>query len=346
MFKALIFSWNTQSVDYGVQTPVDFLDNLHDIVKKSCPDLFIVGLQEDSIRNSILLNDETSLIVKKFQAEYILQELTELSGWGVTTYKALKKDWEYKPRGLRLAVFKRASSQIVIEEISVKTMVCPSLRDWLTCGKGGVCITVKTDREVLSFLNTHLPFSSKSMQRTEPRSPSLLWQAQCLQELYTQTVEEYSPDCIFVFGDLNFRVQTNDELGATEIAIKLFEQGRPFIKKMIDEYDELRLLINYPRSGIPKFIEGVDNQGPIFIPTCKLKHCRKESDIDREEIFKCGKADQRAPSWCDRIIFDASIGEKTIVSCAKYDRMETGTMNHSDHAAVYGIFNFSTGLDI
>jgi len=335
MYNLFIFSWNTQSNEYGTVVAPDFLQELYTKIINSNADILVIGLQEDCIRNSTLLNNRVSILCECLKKDYILQELSELSGWGVTTYKALKNDWEYKPRGLRLAVFKKVNSDIVIKGIQVKTMVCPSLRDWITAGKGGICINIITEKGSISFLNIHLPFSSRSIIKTEQRSPALLWQAQCLKELYEQCVEEYSPDCIFILGDLNFRVQITDEIDATDVAKRLFQlDSINYIHNLINNSDELRLLIGYPNSKLP-FLEGINNEGPVFLPTCKLSHGRKEIS---EKSFKCGKLNQRTPSWCDRILYNSV---NLSVKCVYYDRMDYGNMNYSDHAAVIGIFSFS-----
>lgn len=333
-----VFSWNTQTVAYTAKT-ADFINSLCEKIVASNTDLVVIGLQEDSIRGSTLINNDTSLLVQGLKDHYRLQELAELSGWGVTTYKALRDNWEYRPRGLRLAVFKRIqNTNIIIQSISVKMLICPSLRDWLTAGKGGVCINIVTNFGSLAFLNVHLPFSSRSIIKSNERHPALLWQAQCLEELYGECVKEYSPDHIIVLGDLNFRVQLRSEQAST-IAKNLFTKDqKEYIKELLAEADELRLLINYPHSTLPKLLEGINNYGPTFLPTCKLAHNREPTNIAREGVYKCGKLDQRTPSWCDRILYTQNI------ECVEYDRWDYGNMNLSDHAAVLAKLVIKQGL--
>lgn len=332
MCTCFTMSWNTQAVAY-TQKNADFVARLCDKIIEYNTDLVAIGLQEDSIRGSNLINNETSLIVNGLKSTYSLLEITELSGWGVTTYKALKNDWEYCPRGLRLALFKRNTSDISIHGISVNAMVCPSLRDWITAGKGGVCIKLDTSHGSIAFLNVHLPFSSRSILKSNERHPALLWQAQCLEELYQKCQRDYNPNHIIVLGDLNFRVQLR---GATETATAIAKElftpnASSFINELIAEADELRLLINYPQSTLPKLLEGVNNAGPTFLPTCKLAHGRGPIELDKEKVFKCGKLEQRTPSWCDRILYTKD------VRCTEYDRWDDQSMNQSDHAAVFAI---------
>ena len=327
-----VFSWNTQSVVYN--NNAEFIASLCTKIIDSNAHLVAIGLQEDAMRDSHLLDDDNSQLVTGLISKYELLEIISLSGWGVTTYKALKDDWEYCPRGLRLAVFKRRDTDF--EEVNVHSAVCPGIRDWFTAGKGGVAISVGSPKGSICFLNMHLPFSSRSIIKTaeEPdsRCPSLLWQAKCLNELYTTVQRQLQPDHIVVLGDLNFRVQIRHENGASEVSQRLFnEEG--YIDELLRESDELRLLMGYANDNkeflLPLLKEGVANTGPKFIPTCKLK---KDRTTVGPAIFKCGKHDQRCPSWCDRILFNST---DDIMSCLEYDRLDIADMNKSDHAAVF-----------
>lgn len=328
-----IFTWNTQSVNYD-ETP-SFISEIVDKITSSNCELVVIGLQEDSIRDSHLLNNPESMFVKALYG-YKLLRIVEMSGWGITTYKAMKEDWEYKPRGLRLAVFKKDSC---VEPIKVEhvELVCPGILDWITCGKGAVAINLVTNRGNITFLNMHLPFSSRSIiqdpvHKFSQRHAAVLWQAKCLRVLYDNTFEKFKPTQMFLFGDLNFRVQLRTELGASEIVQNIIDDPS-YIRELYLEADELYLLSTYTYSSdstgaslIPQLYEGIDNMGPEFIPTCKLTHGRTNL-----HNFKIGRYDQRTPSWCDRILYTAG-------NCIEYNSFDYAEMNLSDHAAVFGIY--------
>lgn len=363
--QIFIFTWNTQTVRYNVDDgpEADFVNVLGDKIINSERnyDLVVIGLQEDSIRDSPL----SSLIVDSIRKKYQLLKLVTLSGWGVTTYKALKDEWGYRPRGLRLVIFKRKDLKLEITSVEVNDMVCPSFKEWITSGKGGVVVNLHTSLGKLAFLNIHLPFSSRSIiqnpnDKISYRHRAMMWQAQCLRKLYENVISMYQPNYLFILGDLNFRVQIRTETGAKEIAQKIFDEP-DYIKELIQEADELQLLFDYSKfmssdsdssqsseeeeedikkhTPIPILNEGINNSGPVFLPTCKLKRGRKNTCTVKS--YKLGRQNQRTPSWCDRILSKqfSSDGE---LSCVLYDRWEYGTMNQSDHAAVFGVYRITS----
>ncbi len=408
--QVFIFTWNTQTVRYNIGDgpDADFVNVLSDKIINSDRnyDLVVIGLQEDAIRDSPLLADDSSIIVNSLEKKYQLIKLVTLNGWGITTYKALKEEWDYRPRGLRLAIFKRHDLELDITDVESKEMVCPGIRDWITAGKGGVAVSIHTSVGKIAFLNIHLPFSSRSIiqdpvQKISRRHDAVMWQANCLRKLYENTVNTFNPDYIFVLGDLNFRVQIRTESGAAEITQRIFEDP-DYIKELIKEADELQLLLDYSRYGgvlanpedsppeeqspdkgsspagakphtvyargsssagakpriaeesadgsppyeqgttkqpapVPILNEGVNNSGPLFLPTCKLRQGRDDVQCGIDS-YRLGQEDQRTPSWCDRILFKQLDGCRGELSCILYDRWDYGTMNLSDHASVVGVY--------
>jgi len=329
-------------------------------------DIVIIGLQEDSIRDSVLLKET---IPKALGDDYLLLDLIQLSGWGVTTYKAMKNEWKYLPRGLRLGVFiKKGLKDIISKEISA-SYVCPSLKDKITWGKGSVVVILKIrglqnlaveslrDSSKLAIINMHLPFSASSLYSKELRIPALEYQEKCLKYLIEYVESEYSPDNLIVLGDLNFRVTMwDEELNTPMNLTKLNSQlvaNEMIIGNHLDYliFDELCHLGLYS-----KFIEGVNNEGPCFVPTCKLVKNRNSQPSNlatpnspetlcvssncgcNSPCFKLGKNLQRFPSWCDRILVNKN-GDLKFVG---YTRFDYGNMKLSDHAGVIAklIFNF------
>ena len=368
--QVFILTWNTQTIRYNLDNgpEADFVSILSDKIIKSHSDLIIIGLQEDAIRDSPLLSEQNSLIVDSISEKYQLIKLVTLSGWGITTFKALKHEWDYRPRGLRLAVLKRRDLKLEIINVEVNDMVCPSLKNWITAGKGGVVINLHTSIGKLTFLNIHLPFSSRSIiqdpeDKISYRHSAMMWQARCLRKLYENVIKAYQPNYLFILGDLNFRVQIRTESGAAEIVQRLFTEPG-YIKELIQEADELQLLFDYSkfvgtdsessqsssdeeideplvecqRAPIPLLNEGIDNSGPQFLPTCKLQHGRKECNL---KSYKLGQQNQRTPSWCDRILFKQFPNANGELCCVLYDRWEHGAMNLSDHAAVLGVYRIT-----
>jgi hypothetical protein len=302
-----------------------------DKIVRDQPDLAVIGLQEDCIYGSTIIEQVAQLLADK----YTLLESVTVSGWGVTTVKALTSEWRYRPRGLRLAVFQAVNSTITISAVETNWAPSPGLRDWLTCGKGCAAITLDTSAGKLAFINVHLPFYSKTLPRDQTiesrliRHKSALWQAYCLKKLYSGVVQ--SDATAFVFGDLNFRCQGD----ALEV-FKLVEHGQ--IDELLQNHDELTLLRGYS-SGTenPEILPNLQEAPITFLPTCKLRHTR---NLDDPPIkwYRRGRSEHphRTPSWCDRILFSSG------VKCSEYDRWDMPGMANSDHAAVIGIYKLSS----
>lgn len=335
--KTYVFSWNTQTVRYNLPDcpQENFIDQICKgiIHSQHNYDLVAIAFQEDATRDSPLLD----LFKDSLKTKYTLLKETVLSGWGSTTIKALRNELDYRPRGVKIGVFSRIDLNIFITRVEAKEMVCPGIRNWITSGKGGVAINLQTTIGDITFLNMHLPFEKYSiLNKGQYRKKEMLWQAECMSSLYEETIEYFKPDYIILMGDLNFRNELLDEPNASTVAKKIFDRPA-FIIELIENHDELRKLINksYLRKRyVPILKEGVQNSGPIFLPTCKMAHNREHIDKVKEKAYLLGFFDQRVPSWCDRILYKGYDLE-----CLEYNRLDIGNMNLSDHAAVMGVFS-------
>lgn len=326
-----IFSWNTQAKKFE---DITFLKNL--IIDNS-HDLLIIALQEDTMRTNTLIEK-----FSEYLQEYTLLDTMELSGWGVATVKSLVYNWEYNPRGLRLAVFKNKNSKIEITKIFTNKFICPSFQYWFTHGKGSISINISTNYGNFSFINLHLPFASSSLINGK-RHKSLLWQSYCLSEIYKfhTTIDYFKADYIFISGDFNFRLQNGMTDSTNELVTSIFKFNNEYLQELYNNADELKVLLSYS-DVYSQLLEGVDNMGPQFYPTCKLKHYRKDIQIEKQGVYKLGKYNQRIPSWCDRILYcfpeSRPKGFNKNIKCVEYNRFDNSDMSLSDHASIYAIF--------
>lgn len=326
--QIFIFTWNVQSKLFP-----DNCKFFQELSKCITPDidLLIVALQEDDINNSKLIGNLSIY----FEKDYDLIRIVSLAGWGSTTFNALIDDWKYCPRGLHMAVFKNKNADFILYNTHIKEFICPGLQNFITWGKGGIIINLETNCGNFCFLNVHLPFMSSSLipdiNNPSKRIFAAEWQAACFSYIYKRTMDSFKNiHYFFMLGDFNFRVQLIDGDDATIIAKKLFtESNDEYLKHLINNADELRILTEYEL--LPRLNEGIKNNGPVFLPTCKLKKTRTE--ILNDNIYNTGSEKQRTPSWCDRILINDA------PTCIKYDRFDMFEMVASDHAAVYGIYS-------
>jgi len=122
-----------------------------------------------------------------------------------------------------------------------------------------------------------------------------------------RTVQNH--DVKFLFGDLNFRVEMEDEAVYQLVMLKNY--------KTLLNNDQLLTQSRY-FSYLPRLREA-----PIkFIPT--YKYAKNTSSY---ELTK------KPPAWCDRILW----GDKDPVICQEYNSVDS--LSCSDHKPVYGIYS-------
>jgi hypothetical protein len=386
-YRILVFSWNTESISlcetldtniaeynrtsYSSYIPglttwkypsniPDFYPKFAEFVKDNSPDLIVIGFQEDrypgSYFHSHLLPNEMPKI------GYGLIKRTKLMGVGVTSYKGMLKGDLFE-RGLRVSIYAKNELIPIIEkeENEMRSVigndgqseyVCSS---FVTRGKGAVASYIMLPGfGRLAFICCHLPFNARSLITERVYKNKMLRQNElnqsniCFNNIIENLVlfKHPMPIHVIYFGDFNYRV--SDPRPASEVANEFNNRSddTSFIRDMYIEYDELKEQMR--RKNIYEFSEGISNQGPIFIPTCKMMKGRvtgssyrdnKTKIYDGTDYWKTGRQDQRVPSWCDRILYNKFGDDGHNLICTYYGRFDVGeVMAKSDHAGVIGIF--------
>jgi hypothetical protein len=306
--------------------------------------LIIVALQEDATDSRLIAAFQNAL-----SEDYPKVVVAEAMGVGLTTFTKGTR------RGLRMAVFARDSlTDLIVGEPQFcapsQTIATLSL-EGLVRGKGGVSVQVVTPKGKLSLINMHLPFDSGSLGTPE-RPKAVQFQLACMDQVYKAVLDKAKPDYILTMGDLNFRAPD---------ATWTFEDAPWAVAGEIPtNYHEHDELVQYRLNVDNTFQEGVDGGGIAFWPTCKMcasrtpgcvpqtnpcKACQAKAKAGECEAAVYSKtpwtstkgsescyAPERAPSWCDRILYSSN------VRCIAYDRYDEGSINLSDHAAVWGLF--------
>jgi hypothetical protein len=385
--KIFTFIWNTQSVRlsetldleestvhrtgvlssyrFAAEVP-DFFIPLMEQIRKHDADLIVIGFQEDASPGSYFHSH--FLINEMPKHGYQLVKRTKLMGVGDTTYQSLF-EMDFKLRGLRLSIYAKTilAQQILGEEDTLSKDIGPTQKEYVCSymfrNKGATCSYIRVPRVgTLAFINAHLPFSSKSLLQSalqhDPmvRTTHLMSQSISFNEIYRHLILDLKvrPDAVIYMGDFNYRV--NCEHGATQISNALQERGcKELYQQIYLHFDELHTEMS--KRNIYYLDEGIDNAGPLFLPTAKMSKTR-ELDYDRGlngngdltqpyqvtnalagTCFKTGVADQRIPSWCDRILYRTLTEHGPKMKCLCYQRFDVGqTMKRSDHAGVIGVF--------
>lgn len=388
--RIFCFTWNTESVRigetlhrsghesssvvadqwFGCLRP----DMLPDLLRYALPhehdaqqppyDLLVFALQEAAKPGSYFLSHA---LPHELGSRYVLIGRSRMVGVGKTTMRSLRDEWTLKTRGLRLHVYVRAALEPHVRLIGDMYEPCGG-RDLITHGKGGVGIGVHVrDHGVVGFLNVHLPFDAATLylnNRDRVRAGVRVQNA-ALNALVSAFDARFHPHYLFVMGDLNYRVLHVQDVKAAAALAQRMAQGADERRRVYQQCDELRKSIDI--GALPPLREGVDpDTGPAsFMPTAKLVHGRVAGATSVAD-YKVGKAQQRNPSWCDRILYatrpelhqtgpplrTAADRGRTIegdgfVTCTHYERFDVGTtMPHSDHAAVWGAYTLEANLGL
>lgn len=132
-------------------------------------------------------------------------------------------------------------------------------------------------------------------------------------------------DAWFIFGDLNFRLDTD-----YENSINYIEKNDI---KHLTEFDQLCK----SRIALSDLKDNVDEATITFPPTYKFVLGSNE--------YANNKNKNRIPSYCDRILFKLYKEEKTIKPI-EYNRVLKGGFDCSDHRPIFGIFEVTVMEDI
>lgn len=394
--RIFCFTWNTESVriaetmQHSGQEPLSVVseqwfrcqqpDFLPELLRRALPseqntdqragaeqaapyDILVFALQESAKPGDYLLSDA---IPRELGSRYRLLKRSRLMGVGKTTYTSLTSDYELKLRGVRIAVFVREDFASQVTLVGDAWLPCPG-RERLTHGKGCVAVMLRVaDIGVIGFLNAHLPFDSSTIKTTnrERMESGVAFQNQALNALIEGLRQKYATiHYLFVMGDLNYRVLHESELRDARTVYRSMSESVEERQRVYRMRDELRQSIEF--GVIPPLQEGIDDEGPTFMPTAKMCRGRFPAGSTTIDAYNLGKTHYRNPAWCDRILYathrdlnqtlrqprpperrgEIVEGDGDIL-CLMYDRFEAGrTMTMSDHSGVIAAFRIVAFLD-
>lgn len=380
MYRILVFSWNTQSVNIcetldekvanshrnGSYIPCigqttlwrypgyipDFFPSLVNKIAESDPDVLVFGFQEDrhpgSYFHSHLLKEELPKL------GYRLVKRTKLMGVGITSYKGLKEGDMFQ-RGLRMSIYAKGSllEHIIQEEVEMRVAmgnngqseyVCSSA---LTRSKGAIAsYLILPGIGRIAFICCHLPFNSQNLIDERMKGDRMIRQNElnhsnlCFNSIIQNLVLSNGPRPAHVIYFGDFNYRVSYNGPANELVTKLVNSDRADIQLIYQQHDEL--LDQMKKENIYSFKEGMDNSGPGFIPTCKMSRLRNNNSAIVPSVWNVGKYDLRMPSWCDRILYADFVDDGYSLKCVYYDRFDAGeTMSRSDHAAVISVIDIN-----
>jgi len=346
------YSW------YDCEIP-DFFEYMASKITETQAEIVVIGFQEDAYPGSYFHSHLLPTEMPKLGYKFVKR--TKLQGLGVTTVKALYSG-DVKLRGLRLSIYVRDdyfdSIESIYQEVDPgydgqKEYVCTSS---LTRGKGATAsyLKIKGSENLIAIINCHLPFAAKSLFESKDKHNRMIRQNAlfnsnlCFNNIIENLVLNYSNvSHVILMGDLNYRVWF-DNRGAIEIGQEILDKFLLEPQHYKDVLNELyltgdELVKQMRKENIYNFLEGVNNEGPLFAPTCKMKKNREYLVNNKSKLvtdfWNIGH-NQRIPSWCDRILYQKfNNSDMRNIICTYYDSFDVGNvMKMSDHSGVVAIF--------
>lgn len=218
-----------------------------------------------------------------------------------------------------------------------------------------------------AFITVHLPMGTaalkytKGMNYKEFRQNIKTTNSFCLQQMknkFLHSVEDpnMKPEHIIIMGDFNYDVVMDN--GANVISQT---QVQDWVKsvdankiKQLQKWDELED-IKKDGSVLEGFKEGVNADGPWFLPTWRLKRgrgadCSASGNVSKSEsasipytCYEKPNEDWGGFGWHDRILYSDTVGKTQYAThCVNYNRIDVDHMHDSTHAGVIAIFEMKS----
>lgn len=326
---------------YGCYVP-SFWEDISNKIIQERPTIVTISFQEDikpgSYFHSHLLPEQMTTL------GYTLFERDILMGVGKTTFSGIKMG-DLFVRGLRSSVYVRND---VFNQFS-KPSAPQHYVNSVFKNKGAIGIYMKLPNgQNLVIINAHLPFDARSLINTVKHKDYMMRQNALIEQnvFFNQIIRKLILDYkmpihhVLFMGDLNYRISPVINWSAKETGKYLLDlrSNDPLeFFNFINTNDEYRRQSN---ANVLYYLkEGVNDLGPLFEPTCKMKKTRNPERTNINS-YAIGKVDQRVPSYCDRILYTSMYHDGPQLICLYYDRLDDKVTANSDHAAVIGKYTF------
>lgn len=166
----------------------------------------------------------------------------------------------------------------------------------------------------------------------------------CLYEMTEKIIKEISNEFktlhLFIMGDFNYVIDTDEELLT---AIKN-DMSNSLIKNFISR-DQLAEIKDVIFNGEMK--EGVNDEGPAFVPTWALKKGRGRdcqvgdtlSDQNVKSLKPKCYSDVQKIGWKSRMLYNSSEDSAYVINCIHYNSFDVGKIRDSPNSALIGIYD-------
>ena len=325
-----------------------FLKYFMDYIKQYDYKIVFIGTQENNNSSNNLHNNYLMQLFYDNHYE-VLKNTT--SGFKTSLFSLKKSSSNIK--GVRCSLFikKEFSNYLKKKNINLTGSVLKYHCDnFITKNSGAVTINLNIElnkffSKNISFINCFLPFTDtqktyiKKKNYSRYRQSSINKQNKCYTNILNKTKNKYDSDVIFYSGNFNYRLIVFPNENASKINSLLTKYtNKSILTNFYKNRDELYRETNL--GHIETMFEGVNSDGPSFLPTCKLykkkystySNCnhvslKKKEKYGNREKYQCSTGNvsrcklnydksntnslsvyklnnnYNAPSWCNRILY-------------------------------------------
>lgn len=339
----------------------DFFIPIRDIIQSNDVDLIVIGTVEEPVRGTYF---HSELMPHHLQSiGYYLLKHEKVEKIGDPSSKLPNKINDTGETSIRMSIYvkRKLLSILKVEEEYLEQLIGDKGQIALRCERDSpfkrisgavaayvwhplygrfvfICVELPSGVSILRMGNSPDYLSYRQLMRAGNQV--------CLINMLNRLVHDprgHQPNHVMIFGDLNYNISIPNFYPAQSIRQISTNLSPTLFKELYITYDELyddiQKIFNY-------FKEGVDGEGPMFMPTWKLAYdrppeCSPTPNQTQLPFARCFDASllSEMPSWRDRIIYEEAEPSDYEINCLMYDRLDVGNMNKSTHAGVFGIFN-------
>lgn len=334
----------------------DFLTNLQGIIQDRQPSLIVMTTQSESSLDTYF--HARALPASMSEINYSLLKREVNAEVLEFFYKNEVPGGNPKSNALRISIYAQNNilSDLQFGEQSLNDD--ESKGQYLeTCGNadtnfrhssGSICSYVwHPTYGKFAFMTTHFAAGiginvDYSLYRSYAKSSNNICLISLLYEYDLNVRDDYRPDYIFILGDLNYDIVVpgkNSQEAISDLTTNLS------INKLREyqAYDELKSAMN--DIVLHGFKEGVNGDGPLFLPTWNLSRTRDDTCVPDENTTNissdCFTLQEKGFGWHDRIIYKNNLTSDYTINCTEYNRIDIGNMHLSNNAGVIGLFQIT-----
>ncbi|CAG9534899.1 unnamed protein product [Cercopithifilaria johnstoni] len=272
----------------------------------SAPDFYVVGLQEMDLSPQAFLMNTSA----------------RHSGWQIVIQKSLPNSTGYilvqevRLVGILLMIYRRIDCRVRVDDAATDVEIVPTGFPLLgrMGNKGGVAVSLQINDSYLCFVNSHF---AAGQEESEKRNQDYREISQIRFPKSNRSLFDH--DVIFWFGDMNFRLESNNDLSNDDFR-RLCADENTFRDMIIFDQLKKQKMLNHI------FADFKEPDVLNFRPTYKYDPGTTRWDTSE----KC-----RCPAWCDRILWWHRDGVN--IRQQFYESVESVVF--SDHKPVRSIFH-------